>query len=540
MEYLRGIAAIVVTFSVAIFVHELGHFLFAKLFRVHVETFSLGFGKKIWKRRWGATEYCLSAFPFGGYVKLKGMHSKEIEEFLENDAKTDADAGDAGAEAQKPRETMSESVVEEMAALRAKPYWQKVLIFAAGCMNNLLTAVLIYFMMAWVGFHRTESPKPLLDKIDTVDAAKVALKPGDLVVQVGTKPVKLFDDFLTAFIGQGEKAAGKIASIPVRVERAGTTETVQVPLWPDPELVRPGESLLAVNGTPVKSVKEAAKIAVKLVDKEESIEVTVSRDGAAEKHIVPPYAALGYYWPLVGLKPRQAPYIAGVLPNLPAEKAGIRSRDVIVSLDGKPVETISEATDLIRAALGRTVPIEVRRGDDKRGYEVVKLNIEVRPDPEFTSRGQIGIAWGAPPTKLHKLPAREALTEAFSLTFSRTVFYLTELRNLFSKSFQTIRENVGGPVAIARMSYSAGKEGLLWFLDMFAMFNIVLAVMNLLPLPVLDGGHILFATIEAVTRRPLPAPVMIRIYNVFIVIIIGLAILLTFNDVIMNAWRLMP
>ncbi len=540
MDVLRGVAAIVFTFSVAIFVHELGHFLFAKLFRVHVETFSLGFGKKLWKRRWGPTEYCISAVPFGGYVKLKGMHSKAIEEYLESDAKDDG--AEAGTDAQKPRETMSETVVEEMAALRAKPYWQKVLIFGAGCMNNFLTAVLIYFLMAWIGFHRAERPKPLIDKIDVVDAAKVGLKPGDLVLQVGGKPVDNYDKFLTAFVTQAEKAekAGKTATLAVGVERNGTTQTVQVPLWPDPDLVQPGESLLAVEGKPVKSVKEAALLAQMKLGGEDTIEVTVSRDGIAEKHVVPPYAALGYYWPEVAILPRQAPFIAAVIPNLPAEKAGIRSRDTIVSVDGKPVETLSEATDLLRAAVGRTIPIEVRRGDEKRGYEVVKVQTEVRPDPEFPKRGQIGIAWGSPPTGYHKLPAGAALKEAFSRAFFGSVFYLTELRNLFRKSFQTVRENVGGPIAIATMSYKAAQEGVMWFIEMFAMFNIVLAVMNLLPLPVLDGGHILFATIETITRRPLPAPVMIRIYNVFIVIIIGLAILLTFNDVIMNAWRLMP
>jgi regulator of sigma E protease len=117
------------------------------------------------------------------------------------------------------------------------------------------------------------------------------------------------------------------------------------------------------------------------------------------------------------------------------------------------------------------------------------------------------------------------------------VRYYQGLKKILGSSFSTIRESVSGPIGIAQQAYSAASHDFLYFIFMFAVFNIILAVTNLLPLPVLDGGHILFSTIEAIIRRPLPARFMLLVYNVFTFLIIGLALLITFNDVIMNWWR---
>jgi regulator of sigma E protease len=527
MEILRGTIAILFTFSFAIFVHEMGHFMFAKWFGVFVETFSIGFGRKILKRKWGETEYAIGMVPFGGYVKLRGMHSKELEQLLK-----DEDAPEHGKDdAARPKETMSESVVEEMAALRNKAYWQKVLLFSAGCINNFLTAVTVYFLMAWVGFHEAEPPKPVIDRLEHVTSEQVALRPGDRVVKVGMQQIETFEDLLDEF----EKYAriNHARLVPLDVERGGNVEKISVPVWPDPSFPPEGEKIVQVEGKPVKSVKEAAEIAAKQIDRKNEIEVITERGGRQTKHSVSPIAAVGWYWPQVAILPYEIPFVAMPLPNLPAEKAGFRSGDIVVSVNGQQVSSRAKATELIRARLGSETPVEVRRGD-----KVLGLTVQVRPDPERPSRGQIGIYWGAPPTKLHKLAFIPAWEEAFSRAFRLIFAYGRQLKELLSSSFQTIRENVGGPIAIGTLTYKAAQQGALWFFELFAMLNILLAVTNLLPLPVFDGGHILFATIEAIIRRPLPARALVRIYNVFIVLIIGLAVIISFNDVIMNAWRL--
>src|SRR5690606_23041784 len=118
-------------------------------------------------------------------------------------------------------------------------------------------------------------------------------------------------------------------------------------------------------------------------------------------------------------------------------------------------------------------------------------------------------------TKFIKLPFGEAIQYAFVKTGTTIVAYWEALQNIFGSSFRTIRENLSGPIGISVQFFKTAQSGWFNFIVTFALFNIVLALTNLLPLPVLDGGHILFATIEAIIRRPLPAKVMIGIYNVF-------------------------
>jgi regulator of sigma E protease len=97
---------------------------------------------------------------------------------------------------------------------------------------------------------------------------------------------------------------------------------------------------------------------------------------------------------------------------------------------------------------------------------------------------------------------------------------------------------MGGPVAIAIESYRQAKSGLRNYFYFFGAFNIMLLMLNILPLPILDGGHILFSTIESVFRKPIPAKALLHIYSIMIIILIALALLVTYNDIVRNFWRL--
>ncbi|PKO18933.1 hypothetical protein CVU37_06060 [candidate division BRC1 bacterium HGW-BRC1-1] len=549
METIRGIVAILFTFSVAIFVHELGHFLFAKLFRVRVDTFSIGFGRKIWKRQWGETEYAIGILPFGGYVKLVGMHSKEMEEYLAEDDEK-AEASDKPTEPVStgvtdtagvipPRETLSESVVEEMSALRSKPWPAKFLIFSAGCINNFLTAVLVYFMLAWVGHYRAAAPPALIDRLsDMPPGMEVPLHGGDKVLAINGMPVSDYGDMLNKF----EDAGTTSPLIAMTVERDGAKVALELPSHLDSALTaQPGSKIVKIGDTDVVDRKDLYRAVGKLLDDDTtSVAVTVSDNaGKLTTREAAPIATLGPMWLSAAAEPHLIPYVALPLPNLPADKAGMMMYDTVTAVDGKPVQTVGVATELIRAAAGRTIPITVKRTDKISGEHEVTLDVPVRDDPESPGRGQIGVSWGTPPTELYKLSAVPAAKAAVRKASRLVVRYLDAVGNLlFRSSFQTIRESLGGPIAIAQQTYSAAQKGPVWFFELFALFNIILAVTNLLPLPVLDGGHILFATIESVIRRPLPPRVMVRVYNVFIFLLIGLALLVTFNDVVMNAWRI--
>lgn len=526
MEVLRGIVGILLLFSVAIFVHEFGHFFFAKLFGVGVETFSIGFGPKVWRRRWKGTEYCLSAIPFGGYVKLSGVFSRELAELLEEEKPKDRKA-----------ESLGESVYDEIQALRSRPYWQKILIFSAGCINNLLTAMLVYFLMAWIGFMAPEPMPPVIEKIDPSVASLVPLQPMDRVVRVGEDEAKTYAEFLDGFV----KYAGeyRARAVPLEVVRDATTIPLMLNAWLIPDFSPDEDQLVEVNGKKVSGPRAAAEIAARTLGKQEKIPVVIARRENRRELEVPVPAAAAYHWPELALEPRSLPYIGMVLPNLPAERAGLQTGDMILAVKGQRVETRVQATEIIRKSIGEEIEIVVERRGKDGSTQQLTFKVPVRPDPEIPQRGQIGIVFSQPFTHHFQLPLDRAAAYALTSTVALAVGYLKTVGTLLQSSFQTVRENVGGPVAISRFTYDAAKRGWKWFFDFFAMFNIILAVTNLFPLPVLDGGHILIATIEAIIRRPIPAHLLLKIYNVFIVLLISLAILITFNDIIMNAWRLL-
>ncbi len=528
MEFLRGIFGIIFLFSVAIFVHEFGHFFFAKLFGVGVETFSIGFGRKLWRRRWGDTEYCLSAIPFGGYVKLRGVLTPEVEAML---------GEKEGEEHKKATSSLSDSVLEEVRALRTKPYWQKLLIFSAGCINNLLTAVIVFFLMAVIGYKAPAPIPPVIEKIDPAVSAKVELRDNDRVLQVSEKPVESYVEFLSEF----SRYAGsyKAKAVPLVVERGSTTQSLLVTAWLIPNFSPDEDRLVAVDGRRVRTVSEAANVAERALGVRDTIPVKIARGEELRELDVHPIAAAGYHWPALACEPRSAPFIGMVLPNLPAEKAGLQPGDTIVALDGIPVSTRLQATEYIRKSLNKEIDVTVERQAKDGTTQRVTVKVMVRPDPEKPTRGQIGIVFSQPLTKHFQLPPHKALVHAVTRTWIIITGYVYTVGDILRSNFQTVRENVGGPVAISRFGYDAAKRGWKWFFDFFAMFNIILAVTNLLPLPVFDGGHILFATIEAIIRRPLPAWLLARIYQMFIILLIALAVAVTFNDIIMNSWRIL-
>lgn len=567
IEFIRGALAVILTFSFAIFIHELGHFMFAKLFKVKVETFSIGFGRKLWSRRRGETEYAISAIPFGGYVKLVGMHSREMEALLEGEqekagqkdteeapAAADAvqpgqiPAGEAlreavepGAAQKVPVQALGESVVEEINALRNKAWWQKMCIFAAGCANNLLTAVAVFFLMAWIGYHRPEPGPATVDLVEFVPPESVNIRSGDTIVEVAGKKVDRFPDFDEAWVGF-TKSHPEAAEVPVKVRRGDAVLSVTLPARIVPDFPAPGEKIVAVGDKEVATPGEAESAALdKLLERQETIEFTVEKDGVRRTAEAPVIAALGNKWALVAFSFVYEPYLH-VLPNLPAEKAGLKTGDVIVSINGQPVETAMRATRILQRLAGQTAAITVERKSGKGESQETKqltFDVSVRSNPETPRLGQIGVVFSPAPNTLHKLPFSAALAEGFKETGDTIIRYGRAVKMLLQSSFQTIRENVGGPIQIGTMFYKAANEGAVYFFSLFAFFNVILAVTNLLPLPVFDGGHIVIATIEAIIRRPLPARVMMYVFNVFIVLIIGLAVLISVNDLIMNFWRML-
>jgi regulator of sigma E protease len=178
--------------------------------------------------------------------------------------------------------------------------------------------------------------------------------------------------------------------------------------------------------------------------------------------------------------------------------------------------------------------LKIRRGNQY----LIKVATPVSR-PEEPEVGQLGIIRGEPEKILKRLSVVEALSESFIISRQIMKYVVINTYKLFSRfNVREIGENMGGPVAIAIESYRQAKSGLRNYFYFFGAFNIMLLMLNILPLPILDGGHILFSTIESVFRKPIPAKALLHIYSIMIIILIALALLVTYNDIVRNFWRL--
>jgi regulator of sigma E protease len=170
-----------------------------------------------------------------------------------------------------------------------------------------------------------------------------------------------------------------------------------------------------------------------------------------------------------------------------------------------------------------------------------KLNKVNARDDEDAQRGVIGVLLGNPDVEEERI--RYPVGEAFVYAVDRCIL-ITKLNFkiladlIIQREWGVLRESVGGPVAIGVMAYKYAQKGLWDFLNFFAIINVIIAVMNLIPFPIFDGGHIALATYESVTRRSVPPKVLLAIYQVSLFFILALAVLVTANDVWQNGWRL--
>ncbi|GAB4312097.1 MAG: RIP metalloprotease RseP [Candidatus Sumerlaeia bacterium] len=498
-----GLLGVIFTFGLVILVHEFGHFIVAKISGVKVETFSLGFGKKLWKRRWGDTEYCLSAIPFGGYVQLKGTISEEMEQFIASskDHERDPDpapdgrehsAGEASLEfpgrtaAPHPSHRhMHDSVMEDVQALRSKPYPIKVAVFAAGVTLNLTMAIATFTFIFWYGLPTVKPLEPVVGWVQPGSAAdRAGLEVGDRIVAVGDKPVSNSEEIYEALARYIAPDAGP--ELTMTIERNGqkSLKTIALPV---------AEATQQEGAADMDALKE-------------------QRAAILDDLFNPPLPAV----------------IGEVTPTGPADKAGLKAGDRIVAIDDRPISNWYELREIVSRNPGMPLRLTIQRDGSTMTREVT-----VGRDVRDTSKGVIGIVQGTPAESVER--ERYPLGEAFKRSIE-TCWHITRMNfaivwRLISRGeLQVLQENVGGPVAIGVMAYKYAQRGLLDFLQFFAAINVIIAAMNLIPFPIFDGGHIALATIESATRRPVPPRVLLTVYQVSLFIIILVAILVTLND----------
>jgi regulator of sigma E protease len=443
---LVSIISFLLVLSVMVVVHELGHFIVAKLCGVRVETFSLGFPPRLFGIKYGDTDYCVSALPFGGYVKMAG----ELP-----GAETTGD----------PHE------------FSARPRWQRMLIAVAGPVANFILA---FALMA--GFYMMHNEVPLfagqpavLDVVPQNSAAAHAgLRSGDRIVR--------FDSDKNPTWDQIENRAGldMNSTVPITVQRT-------------------------VNGQ--------------------------SRDFSTELYISNPGNSEEFDVSTLGLLPRQWPgpvVIQDVMHGDPAENAGLRAGDGIMAINGQPVHNVSAIIALLNENGNKPISLLADRG----GHD---FTVSVQPvwmDSGGEEPGyRLGFGIGEPPYRVDQLPLPAAVKQSIGFNVRNSGYILDVLGRLVTHHAGVLQQ-ISGPVGIARATGEAAEmHGWEPLVALSALISLDLGIMNLLPIPILDGGMILLLLIESILRRDIRQEVKERVYQVAFVMIILIFAFITVNDV---------
>ncbi len=437
---MNSLFAFIFVLSVLVFVHELGHFLMARRLGVRVLTFSIGFGPKIIKFTRGDTEYCVSAIPLGGYVKMAG---------------------------ENPEETRTGADDEFM----SKTKWERFQVLVMGPVMNLILAVLVMWVVLYQGAEvpAFESEPPVVGRVvEDSPAEQAGIAVGEQIISVAGRVVATWDELFVAVLPRADR-----------------------------------EISVVVRGS----------------------------DGRERTLQVTPDARTEFEMGDLGVGPALHPQIIEVNPGEPADKAGLEAGDIIYAIDGEPVsgdELVPRISESADTALTMTVKRDRRTRDlvvtpMMRGDTAV-IGVQFRPfevrivDPDIVEAFQMSL---------------EQNYEWSGLIF-QTLWGLV--------TTETSPKQLVGPVGIAQLSGGAAELGWVALFGLMSMISLNLGILNLLPIPVLDGGHIFIMAMEGVSRRDFSVRVKERMLLAGFVVLMMLMVTVIYNDLTRIQWieALMP
>ena len=290
--------------------------------------------------------------------------------------------------------------------------------------------------------------------------------------------------------------------------------------------IRTGTAIVRINGDSVKSWDEIVSAIVNTPKPEVRIELS---DGSTVVLPIHPDALEERLKAAQALQPFRAPVVGQVLPDKPAAKAGIQEGDTIVAVNGRPVQQWYDLLEVLQSSAGQPLKVEVARGSRRVSFDL-RPYVDSIPGPDGKPRpvGRIGVAVGTGFLS-EPLSLGQAIGEGGRATIRASTQIVRTVRGLFSGRISG--RTVGGPILIAQYAGESARLGLDTFLGFMALISINLAILNLLPIPVLDGGQFLFLVAEAVIRRPLPMKVREKLTTVGLVLIILLMVLAFSNDI---------
>jgi regulator of sigma E protease len=453
---LMTVLAFLVTIGVLVVIHEYGHYRAAVACNVKVLRFSVGFGRVLWSRTRGETEFVVSALPLGGYVKMLDEREGAVDP------------------------------AERHRAFNAKPVWQRAFVVAAGPLANLLLAVLLYALVNWSGVQelRPWFSQPRAESL----VAQAGLQAGDEIVALMPEgqpdgawtPVRSMNDLqwlLTQHALKGQDLALKVQARRTAEEAPRGERTLHLPL----HRVTPSE-----------------------VDSE-----LMDRLG-----LTGPYGD---------------PTIGRVVQGGPADKAGLREGDRILALNGQAPTDAAHLRRLISESHDGGVPkalnMRVQRGDSTFDVSFLPVVKEVQGQQVARMEASLGKPVATVQVRYGLL---EGLSKAVTKTWDVACLSLDMLGKMLTG--QASIKNLSGPITIADYAGQSARLGWVYYVGFLALVSVSLGVLNLLPLPVLDGGHLMYYLFEGVTGRPVSERWLERLQRGGVAIMLMMMSLALYND----------
>ncbi len=448
MNLLITILAFMVAIGVLVTIHELGHYWAARWCNVKILRFSIGFGRAIWVRRFGAdqTEWVIAALPLGGYVKMADERDDSV------------------APADRAR------------AFNTQPIWRRMVIIAAGPLANFILAALIY----WVVFVAGQPGA----------VAFVAAPPAGTAAAVAGFAEY---DRIVAINGQETKTWGE-ARLRL-LDHASARDTVDIEVMP-----RSGQ----------KQTRRLSMASIENAD--------LDKDFAGK---------LG----LTAYRPIIAPVVKTITANSPAARAGLREGDRIVAVNGKKISHWHELVEIIVKSPGVPVKLMVEsRGEvfdasitpyahSERGHTIGRIGVSPHLDPAANAALFTTVRYGV----------LDAMPKAVAKVWEMSVFSLKMLGRMVTGNISW--KNLSGPITIADYAGQSAQMGPIYYLLFLAMISVSIGVLNLLPIPVLDGGQLLYHIVELIKGSPVSEQAMEVGQRVGLALLLGLTAFAFFNDI---------
>ena len=432
------IIAGILMLGILVFIHELGHFVVAKMCGVKVLKFSLGFGPKLVSRRRGETEYQICAIPLGGYVQMLGEGSGEQGEDVELSAE------------EKSRSFAEQSVAKRLA------------IVSAGPVMNLILPLLILPISFMVG------------------------------VQM---PTYLDQPACVGYV------------IPESSAASGGFQT--------------GDCITVLNQQAISSWNETNKSFISLAG--DDLLFQVDRDGELLQLSIPADNDSLQGMQALGFLPRQEARIGGLAPDMPAAAAGLQEGDLILKIGSYSISSWYDLKGVVQKIGNQTVSIYLERAGQP-------LTVDLTPQQHG---GEGDFLLGIAPSydsELKQFSFFAAIREGSDRTWELIKLTVVFVQKLFSGSVSA--ENIGGPITVIQIAGQAAQTDLSAILSILAFISIQLGILNLLPIPILDGGHILFYLIELVIRRPVSIRIREMSQQVGMAMLLMLMVLAFYNDIV--------